>query len=167
MEKKAFEKLVKELTKHYDLDMLADRILAKRVAMYLIRISRAEAYESMVGVSEKSVFWGIHISKLDNTLRGILNDLAVSRVKRKGLEKAEQLMINIEDLLQRLANKPVWIEGTSKRALTSIRGPSRQLTTRGRIHVIPTPATRIYHDMLAEWKTEKQKLLGRLAAKRK
>jgi len=78
LEKTAFEGLVKELTRQYELDMVADRILAERTAMYLIRISRAETYEARVGVTDKSVFWGTYISRLDNTLRGLLNDLAVS-----------------------------------------------------------------------------------------
>ncbi len=67
VEKEAFEKLVKELTKHYRLDMVADRILAKRAAIYLIRIPGAEAYEATVGITAKSVFWETYISRLYST----------------------------------------------------------------------------------------------------
>jgi hypothetical protein len=71
--------------------------------MYLIRIARAEAYESAVGVSEKSALWGAYISRLDNTLRGLLNDLAVTRVKRLQLEKGERLLVSVDDLLKKFA----------------------------------------------------------------
>jgi len=164
VEKEAFQKLVKELTKHYELDMVADRILAERTAMYLLRISRAEAYESTVGVTDKSVFWGTYISKLDNTLRGLLNDLAVSRAKRKGLEKAEQLMINIEDLLQRLTNRAVEKEGILKQPSRLAEKPSKRILVRRQI--LLTSAASIYHSLLIDWRTEKQKLLKRLALKR-
>jgi hypothetical protein len=107
IEKEAYEQLVKELTKHYKLDMVADRILAERAAMYLIKISRVETHEAASGVTQKSLFLGNYITRLDNTLRGFLNDLAVSRLKRKNLEKTEQLMVNMEDILERLATRPM------------------------------------------------------------
>lgn len=103
LEKKAFRGLVKELMGQYELEGVADRILAERAAMYLIRIARAEAYESAVGVSEKSALWGTDISRLDNTLRGLLNDLAVTRAKRLQLEKGEQLLVSVDDLLKKFA----------------------------------------------------------------
>ena len=145
IEKKAFEHLVKDLTKQYGLDSLADKILAERAAMYLIRIARIEKHESQVGTSEESVVYGNLISRLDNTLRGILNDLAVSRVRRKGLEKTQQLMINIEELIQRLANKE-----PAKTRRTFSQGNGLQ---RGR--------TNIYRILLANWKMECLTLLKR------
>jgi len=158
---------VKELTRQYELDMVADRILAERTAMYLIRISRAETYEARVGVTDKSVFWGTYISRLDNTLRGLLNDLAVSRAKRKGLEKAEQLMVNIEDLLESLANR----EFTKQR---NIRIEPRSAVKTGktarraiiRSHMVSRPVG-IFHELLTEWRIEKPKLLKKLATKQK
>jgi hypothetical protein len=152
VEKRAFEQLVNELTQQYGLDQVADKIIAERAAMYLIRITRAETYEANVGTTERSVFWGTYISKLDNNLRGLLNDLAVSRAKRKGLEKSEQLMINIEDLLERLANRPVNKEQGRRIAI------KRQITQ--------TPAANIYHALLLEWRIQKQTLEKRLAPKR-
>ena len=103
LEKRAFNGLVKKLMEQYELEGVADRILAERAAMYLIRIARAEAYESAVGVTEKSALWGAYISRLDNTLRGLLNDLAVTRVKRLKLEKEERLLISVDDLLKKFA----------------------------------------------------------------
>jgi len=103
LEKKAFNGLVKKLMEQYELEGVADRILAERAAMYLIRIARAEAYESAVGVSEKSALWGTYISRLDNTLRGLLSDLAVTRVKRLQLEKEERLLVSVDDLLRKFA----------------------------------------------------------------
>jgi hypothetical protein len=71
--------------------------------MYLVRIARAEAYEAAVGVTEKSAVWGAYISRLDNTLRGLLNDLALTRVKRKQLEKSESLLVSVDDVLKKFA----------------------------------------------------------------
>ena len=103
IEKRAFDKTVLDLMEQYELEGVADRILAERAAMYLIRIARAEAYESAVGVTEKSSLWGAYISRLDNTLRGLLSDLAVTRTKRKQFEKNEALLVNVDDLLKNFA----------------------------------------------------------------
>jgi len=98
-----FSRMVEE----FELDCFVDRILVERVAMYLVRIARAEAYETAVGVSDKSVLWGGYISRLDNTLRGLLNDLAVSRVKRKQLEKNEALLVSVDELMKKFAKAEV------------------------------------------------------------
>ena len=105
LEREAYDWMVKELVEQYGLEGLADEILAGRVAMYLIRIVRAEVYESAMGVSDRSVLWGKYISRLDNTLRGIMRDLAVTRAKRKQVEKGEELMVNVDDLLEKFARK--------------------------------------------------------------
>jgi len=102
-EQEAFDKVVSELTLEFDLDSLADKILVERAAMYLIRIMRAEAYDATVGVSEKSVFWGIYIGRLDNTLRGLFNDLAISRGKRMKLEKGEALLVSLDEVIRKFA----------------------------------------------------------------
>ncbi|MDH5483218.1 MAG: hypothetical protein OEY22_10155 [Candidatus Bathyarchaeota archaeon] len=118
LERKAFDKVVSELVEEFDLDSVADRILVERTAMYLIRIARAEAYESAVGVSEKSVLWGAYISRLDNTLRGLLNDLAVTRLRRKRLDKDEALLVSVDDVLKKFAEKEATLrkgERVSKR----------------------------------------------------
>ena len=96
---------IPELMEQYELEGLADEILAGRVAMYLIRIARAEAYESALGVTDKSVLWGKYIRGLDNTLRGIMRDLAVTRAKRKELEKGDELMVSVDDLLKKFVKK--------------------------------------------------------------
>ena len=101
LEKRAFEKVVSELMGEFELESVADRILVERAAMYLIRIARAEAYESVVGVTESSALWGGYISRLDNTLRGLLNDLALTRVKRRQLEKNEALLVSLDELIQK------------------------------------------------------------------
>ena len=105
LEREAYDWMVKELVEQYELEGLADEILAGRVAMYLIRIVRAEVYESAMGVSDRSVLWGKYISRLDNTLRGIMRDLAVTRAKRKQVEKGEELMVNVDNLLKTFARK--------------------------------------------------------------
>jgi len=103
LEKRAFEKVVSKLIEEFELESLADRILVERAAMYLIRIARAEAYDVAVGITEKSALWGAYISRLDNTLRGLLNDLALTRVKRKQLEKNEALLVSVDDVLKKFA----------------------------------------------------------------
>jgi len=103
LEKEAFEKTVSELMGEFELESVADRILVERAAMYLIRIARAEAYESVVGVTMSSALWGGYISRLDNTLRGLLNDLALTRVKRKRLEKNEALLVSLDEVIQKFA----------------------------------------------------------------
>jgi len=111
LEKEAFEKVVSQLMEEFELESIADRILSERVAMYLIRIARAEAYEAAVGVTEKSVLWGTYIGRLDSTLRSFLNDLAVTRIKRKQLEKDDALLVSVDELLKKFAKA----EGQSRK----------------------------------------------------
>jgi hypothetical protein len=103
LERRAFRKVVSELMEEFELESVADRILVERAGMYLIRIARAEAYEAAVGVTEKSALWGAYISRLDNTLRGLFNDLAVTRLKRKQLGKNEALLVSVDDLIKKFA----------------------------------------------------------------
>lgn len=98
VERKAYDGLVSELMRQYGLEGLADEILVGRVAMYLIRIARAEVYEANVGVSDASVVWGRYISGLDNTLRVLLRDLAITRTERKKLEKGD-VLVDVDRLL--------------------------------------------------------------------
>ncbi len=103
MEQEAFEKGVSELVEEFDLDSVADKILVERAAMYLIRIMRAEAYEATVGMSEKSAFWGTYIGRLDNKLRGLFNDLVISRGKRMKLEKGDALLVSLDEVMRKFA----------------------------------------------------------------
>jgi hypothetical protein len=162
IEKEAYEQLVKELTKHYKLDIVADRILAERVAMYLIKISRVETHEATSGVTQKSLFLGNYITRLDNTLRGFLNDLAVNRLKRKNLEKTERLMINIEDILEQLATRPM---SSMKQRRTA--GGSAYTDTPFMIVQNLPPNIIEYQDILNEWRKETHTLRALLARKHK
>lgn len=47
------------------------------------------------------MLWGGYISRLDNTLRGLMNDLAVTRVKRLQLEKSDSLLVSVDSLLKK------------------------------------------------------------------
>jgi len=162
VEKEAFEQLIKELTKHYKLDMVADRILAERAAMYLIKISRVETYEAIKGITQKSLLLGGYITRLDNTLRGLLNDLAVSRLKRKGIEKTEQLMVNIEDILEGLAVGPAFVR---KERRTMYRGTYTDTSP----IIAPTLPPHIieYQNILNHWRKETHTLRTLLAKKHK
>ena len=113
-EKRVFSKLVRELVEEFGLESVADRILVERVAMYLVRIARAEAYECFVGVSEKSVVWGGYVSRLDNTLRGLMNDLAVTRMKRKQLERSESLLVSVDELMKKFVKADVGSGGRGR-----------------------------------------------------
>jgi len=157
LEREAYEGLVGRLSEEYDLDGVADRILAERTAMYLVRLARAESYEALVGVSERSVLWGGYISRLDRELRGFLNDLAVTRWRRKQLEGGEALLVGVEDLLERLVKRA---EGREvKRPMGKklpwklrmfVRGPGLRVR----------PAT-VYRRILVDWRREKEELLKR------
>jgi len=104
LEKEVYESLVSELVDEYYLDKVADTILVNRAAMYMIRLARGEAYEARVGVSEKSMEWGKYIGRLDNSLRGLMRDLALTRSKRKEGEK-DSLSVDIERLLRQVQLK--------------------------------------------------------------
>ena len=104
VERKAYDFVVSELMGQYGLEGLADEILAGRVAMYLIRIARAEAYEANVGVSDESAVWGKYIAGLDSTLRVLLKDLALTRAERKKLEKGG-VLVDVDQLLNGLAER--------------------------------------------------------------
>jgi hypothetical protein len=106
LEKQAYDWVVSELTRQYDLDGLADEILVRRVAMYLIRALRAEVYEANVGISDKSVAWGKYMVELDRGLRGLLKDLALTRSERVKRDK-DDLMVSVDRLLEGLTKKPV------------------------------------------------------------
>jgi len=54
LEKRAFDRVVSELIDEFELESVVDKILVERAGMNLIRIARAEAYESAVGVTENS-----------------------------------------------------------------------------------------------------------------
>jgi len=162
IEKDAYKQLVKELTKHYKLDAVADRILAERAAMYLIKISRVETYEATSGITQKSLLLSGYITRLDNTLRGFLNDLAVSRLKRKSLEKTEQLMVNIEDILERLATRPIIVQKERRTAYrTECIDTSLVIEPKLPPHIIE------YQTILNEWRKETHTLRALLARKHK
>jgi len=162
VEKEAYEQLVNELTKHYKLDAVADRILAERAAMYLIKISRVETYEAIKGVTQKTLLLGTYITRLDNTLRRLLNDLAVSRLKRKGLEKTDQLMVNIEDILERLAIRPALVR---KERRTTYR--TTYTDTPPIIMQTLPPDIIEYQNILNHWRKETHTLRTLLANKHK
>jgi hypothetical protein len=103
IEQEAFDKIVIGLIEEFEMDSLADRILVERSAMYLIRIMRAEAYDASVGVTEKTAFWGYYITRLDKTLRGLFEDLAISRGKRKQFEKGEAMLVSVDEVIKKCA----------------------------------------------------------------
>jgi 2,3-bisphosphoglycerate-independent phosphoglycerate mutase len=47
--------------------------------------------------------WGTYISRLDNTVRGLFNDLAISRAKRKQIDSREALLVSLDDVLKKFA----------------------------------------------------------------
>lgn len=103
IEQDMFVKIVMQLTKEFELDSLADKILVERAAMYLIKIMRAEAYEAQKGMTDKSAQLGFYIGRLDNVLRGLFNDLAISRGKRKQFERGEALLVSLDEIVKKFA----------------------------------------------------------------
>jgi len=103
-EKQAYDWLSSELIGQYGLEGLADEVLVGRLAMYMIRIVRAEVYEASVGVSEASVVWGRYIGELDKGLRALMRDLALTRSERKKGEK-DDVFVDVDRLLNGLASR--------------------------------------------------------------
>lgn len=101
LEQETFDKVVVELVEEYDLDNVADKISVERAAMYLIHIMRAEAYEATVGLNEKTAYWGTYIGRMDTMLRGLFNDLAISRGKRMKLEKGDAMLVSIDEVMRK------------------------------------------------------------------
>lgn len=124
-EKKVFRKLVRELVNDFELESIADQILVERVAMHLIRIVRAETYESFAGVSEKTILWGGYINRLDNSLRALMNDLAITRSKRMQLEKQDNLLVSVDELIKKFAKEKGEISKLQRRRTAS--GPRRSI----------------------------------------
>jgi len=103
IEQEIFGKLVAQLTDEFELDTVVDRILTERAAMYLIRIMRSEAYEAAKPITDKSAMWGMYITRLDNTVRNLFNDLAITRGKRKQYERGEALLVSLDEVLKKFA----------------------------------------------------------------
>ncbi len=103
VEQDMFGKIVLQLTEEFELDTVADKILVERAAMYLVRIMRAEAYEAQKGMSDKSPQLGMFIGRLDNVMRGLFNDLAISRNKRKQFERGEALLVSLDEVVKKFA----------------------------------------------------------------
>ncbi|MGB9854203.1 MAG: hypothetical protein ACPLRY_05285 [Candidatus Bathyarchaeales archaeon] len=104
VEKQAYDWVVSELMEQYGLQGVADEVSVGRVAMYLIRIVRAEVYEANVGVSDAFAAWGKYVMGLDNNLRRLLRDLALTRKERMKAEK-DDVLVDVDRLLNGLARK--------------------------------------------------------------
>ena len=141
-EREAFHRIVEALVEGYGLDGVADRLLAERAAMTLIRLARAEAYEAWRGFTEPSASWVSYVARLDRTLRDILRELAVTRKTRKELEAKSALEVDVEELLRRFV----------ARAERRERGEARRIRLievegmRG----LPRPLT-VYRRVLRDW----------------
>jgi hypothetical protein len=120
VEKKAYEYVASELVSQYGLSGLADEILVERVAMYLIRIARAEVYEANVGVSSASAAWGKYIAGLDGVLRVLLRELALTRAERKKWRRAMPLLMLISYWFTWLENQGLSLE-LSEGVLSRVR----------------------------------------------
>ena len=152
VESKAFDWLSSELMAQYGLEGLVDEILVGRVAMYLIRIARAEVYEANVGVSGASVAWGRYIVDLDESLRGLLRDLSLTRADKRRLER-DDVFVDVDRLLSRLALRAKENEDRKPRKfpVDGLSGDSliERIVTRG-----PSPMVLLMRD----WTAEKPKL---------
>jgi hypothetical protein len=104
MERKVYDVVVSELMAQYGLEGLADEIFVERVAMYLIRIARAEVYEANVGVSSGSGAWGKYVAGLDSMLRVFLRELALTRAARKSVQRND-VVTDVDDLLCAVVRK--------------------------------------------------------------
>ena len=134
VERKAYETIVSELKEQYSLQGLADEILVERVAMYLIRVARAEVYEAHVGVSSASFAWGKYIADLDKMLRVFLRELMLTRASQKSLRRND-VLADVDDLLSAVVRK-----GRTEPRMHRRRSPTRLL--------------------LRDWRVEKRRLIA-------
>jgi hypothetical protein len=104
VERNAYDTIVSELKAQYGLQGLADEILVERVAMYLIRVARAEVYEAQVGVSSSLVAWGRYVAGLDNMLRVFLRELSLTRAAQKSLQRND-VVADVDELLNTVVKK--------------------------------------------------------------
>jgi hypothetical protein len=148
VESGAFDWLSSELMSQYGLEGLVDEILVGRVAMYLIRIARAEVYEANVGVSGASVAWGRYIVDLDESLRGLLRDLALTRADNRRLER-DDVFVDVDRLLSRLA-----LRAKKNKYGKARKYPSRGLPRKARMSRMAvrghSPVTLLINDWMAE-----------------
>jgi len=118
----------------------------------LIRIARAEVYEANVGVSGASVAWGRYIVDLDESLRGLLRDLSLTRADKRRLER-DDVFVDVDRLLSRLALRAKENEDRKPRKfpVDGLSGDSliERIVTRG-----PSPMVLLMRD----WTAEKPKL---------
>jgi len=122
IEEEAFDRLVEALVKGYALDGVTDTLMAERAAMTLIRLARVEAHEAAVGVSDETAILGRYIERLDRMLLRILEALAVTRGRRKGLERGEALDVSVTDLLRSVRRRTGEEEGARRcRGLGRVR----------------------------------------------
>jgi hypothetical protein len=66
----------------------------------------------------------MYISRLDNVVRGLFNDLAISRGKRKQFERGEALLVSLDEVLKKLAKseqKAPEVDAEKKRFVHSPR----------------------------------------------
>lgn len=147
IEEEAFHRVVGELTREYGLDGVADRLLAERAAMYLIRLTRVEAYEAAVGVTEETVLLGRYIERLDRMLLRFLEALAVTRDRRKDLEGRDALEVGVTELL----------EGLERRSRRT-RPRRIRVTVEGRRRWAEVSPWNVYTEILEDWLSDVEEL---------
>lgn len=146
VEEEMFQRIVEELAREYELDGVADRLMAERAAMTLIRIVRVEAYEAAVGVSEETLLLGRYIDRLDRMLLRLLEALAVTRARRMDLKGKEALVVGVTELLKGL-------ERRSRRA----RPRRMRVTEEGRRRWVRVRPWSVYTEILEDWLADAEK----------
>jgi hypothetical protein len=121
----------------------------------LIHIMRAEVYEATVGLNEKTANWGTYISRMDSTLRGLLNDLAVSRGKRMKLEKGDAMLVDFNEFMRKFARAEQKSTQTPSQGLKMRRMPGF------------SRARAVRSELLAMWEKDYPKLKSILKREKK
>jgi hypothetical protein len=153
IEQDTFGRIVLQLTEEFELDTSADKILVERAAMYLIRIMRAEAYEAAKGMTDKTVQLSMYIGRLDSVLRGLFNDLAISRGKRKQFERGEALLVSLDEVVNKFAKAEERTEMPEPEAETSEMDKDQEHQIEKR-RLIQSPR----RTLLRNWRREYPKL---------
>lgn len=102
-EKEIFERVVREFTEVYGLDLVADRALVELAALNAIRLMRVWNYESAVGFGSESQALGVYTGRLEKSLLRLLRELDVSRSRRGKTGGGKGLLVDVRQVIQRSA----------------------------------------------------------------
>jgi len=132
-EREVFDRVVEDFTEAYGLDMFADRLSVELIAMDVVRLMRAWNYDAVRGFASEFEVVGNYVSRLEKSLRKLLNDLAVNRGRREKSEGLGGLLTDVKQVIERSAVLSGRREKMDRRRIARI---PRKLTSKVSLHQI-------------------------------